>query len=45
MNMIKKDYKSKQEINIETYLKKIKGKREKMEKIDIITCLKKRRKN
>ena len=41
----KKDQESKQEINIETYLKKIKRKRENMEKIDIIICLKKRSKN
>ena len=32
MKMIKKYYESKQEINIETYLKKIKRKRENMEK-------------
>ena len=43
--MIKKDSDSKQEINIETYRKKIKRKRENMEKIDIILCLKKRSKN
>ena len=36
---------SKQEVNIETYLKKIKIKEKNMEKIDIITCLKKRSKN
>ena len=40
----KERLKDKQEINIETYLKKIKRKRENMEKIDI-TCLKKRNKN
>ena len=34
-----------QEINIETYLKKIKRKRENMEKIDIEICLKKGSKN
>ena len=34
----------KQEINIETYLKKIKRKRENVEKIDIKICLKKRSK-
>ena len=45
MKMIKKYYESKQEINIETYLKKIKRKRENIEKIDIIICLKKRSKN
>ena len=33
---------SKQEINIETYLKKIKRKRKNMVKIDIEICLKKR---
>ena len=36
---------SKQKINIGTYLKKIKMKKENMEKIDIIICLKKRSKN
>ena len=36
---------SKQEINTETYLKKIKIKKENMEKIDIIIYLKKRSKN
>ena len=40
-----KDKESKQEINIETYLKKINKKRENMEEIDIVICLKKRRKN
>ena len=45
MNMIKNDEESKQEINIETYLKKIKRKRENMAQIDIIICLKKRSKN
>ena len=40
-----KDYENKQEINIETYLKKIKRKRENMEEIDIVICLKKRSKN
>ena len=34
-----------EEINIETYPMKIKRKRENMEKIDIIVCLEKRRKN
>ena len=43
--MIKKGLESKQEINIETYLKKIKRKRDNMEKIDIVICLKKRSKN
>ena len=32
-------------INIETYLKKTKTKRENIEKTDIIVCLKKRNKN
>ena len=41
----KKGYDSKQEINIETYLMKIKRERENMEKIDIEICLKKRSKN
>ena len=36
---------SKQEINIKTYLKKIKRRRESMEKIDIEICLKKKSKN
>ena len=36
---------SKQKINIEIYLKKIKIKRKNMEKIDIIICLKKRSRN
>ena len=43
-----KDYhknNNKQEINIETYLKKIRIKIENTEKIDIIICLKKRSKN
>ena len=39
------DKENKQEINIETYLKKIKRKRENMEEIDIVICLKKRSKN
>ena len=43
--MIKKGQESKQEINIETYLKKIKRKRDNIEKIDTIICLKKRSKN
>ena len=43
--MIKKGKESKQEINIETYLNKIKRKRENMEEIDIVICLKKRSKN
>ena len=40
-----KRLKNKQEINIETYLKKIKIKKKNMEKIDIIICLKKICKN
>ena len=39
------DKENKQEINIETYLKKIKRKRENMEEIDIVICLKKRSTN
>ena len=42
--MIKRDYESKQEINIETYLKKKKIKRENMGGIDIAIYLKKRNK-
>ena len=46
LNRAKDHYENdKQEINIETYLKKIKRKRENMEKIDIIICLKKKSKN
>ena len=45
MKMIKRDKKSKQEINTETYLKKKKIKRENMEKTDIAICLKKRNKD
>ena len=45
MKMIKRDKKSKQEINTETYLKKKKIKRENMEKTDTIICLKKRNKD
>ena len=41
----KERLRSKQEINIKTYLKKIKRKKENMEKIDIVICLKKRSKN
>ena len=44
MKMIKKDYKSKQEINTEIYLNKIRIKREIMEETDTTTCLKKRKK-
>ena len=42
--MIKKDKENRQEINTETYLKKKKIKKEKMEEIDIAICLKKRKK-
>ena len=45
MKMTKKDSESKQEINIETYLKKKKIKRENMGGIDIAICLKKRKKD
>ena len=45
MKMIKKHEESKQEIKTEIYLKKKKIKRENMEEIDIIICLKKRNKN
>ena len=47
LNKTKDYYKNnnKQEINIETYLKKIRIKIENTEKIDIIICLKKRSKN
>ena len=47
LNKTKDYYKNnnKQEINIETYLKKIRVKIENTEKIDIIICLKKRSKN
>ena len=45
MKMINKEQESKQEMKTEIYLKKKKIKRENMEKIDIITCLKKRNKN
>ena len=41
----KKEQESKQEINTEIYPKKKKIKRESMEEIDIIICLKKRNKN
>ena len=41
----KKRLGSKQEINAETYLKKMKIKRENMEETDTIICLKKRNKN
>ena len=45
MKMIKRDKKSKQEINTETYLKKKKIKRENMEKTDIAIFLKKKNKD
>ena len=45
MKMIKKDKENKQEINIQTSLKKTKTKRENMEKTDTIICLKKRNKD
>ena len=45
MKMIKKDKENKQEINIETSLKRTKTKRENMEKTDTIICLKKRNKD
>ena len=44
-NYYKNDKESKQKINIETYLKKVKRKKENMKKIDIIICLTKRSKN
>ena len=43
--MIKKDQESKQEINTEIYLKKIKVKGENTEETDTIICLKKRNKD
>ena len=43
--MIKRDKEKKQEINIETYLKKKKIKEENMEKVDISIFLKKRKKD
>ena len=43
MKMIKKDSESKQERNAEIYQKKKKMKRENMEKIDVIICLKKKK--
>ena len=39
------DKENKKERNIETYLKKIKRKRENVEEIDIVICLKKRSTN
>ena len=44
MKTIKKDEENKQDINIETYLKKKKIKRENIEETDIIICLKKKNK-
>ena len=44
MKMINKDQERKQEINIETYLKKIKRKRENTGKIDIIMSEQKKQK-
>ena len=43
--MIKRHYKSKQEVNTETYLKKKKIKRENMGGTDIAICLKKKNKD
>ena len=43
--MIKKDEENRQEINIETYLKKKKIKKENMEKTDAALCLKRRKKD
>ena len=45
MKIIRRDYGGKQEINIETYLKKIKTKRENIAKTDTIICLKKNKKD
>ena len=45
MKMIKKGLESKQEINIQIYLKKKKIKIYNMEKIDAAICLNKRNKN
>ena len=45
MKMIKKGLESKQEINIQIYLKKKKIKIYNMEKIDTVICLNKRNKN
>ena len=39
MTTIKKNWESKQKVNIKTYLKKKKTKRESMEKTDVIICL------
>ena len=41
--MTKKDQDNKLEINIETYLKNKKIKKENMEKIDVTICLKKKK--
>ena len=43
MKMIKRDKKSKQEINTETYMKKKKIKRENTEEIDTTICLKRKK--
>ena len=43
--IIKRDYESTPEINIETYLKEKNIKRENMEKIDTTICLKKKYKD
>ena len=45
MKTTKKNLKSTQEINIETFLKNKKVKRKNMEKTDIVICLKKKHKN
>ena len=45
MKMIKRDKKSKQEINTETYMKKKKIKRENMVRTDITIYLKKKNKD
>ena len=45
IKIIKRDQGRKQEINIETYLKKKKIKKENLGRIDIVICLKKRNKD
>ena len=45
MKMIKKVSENKQKINVKTYLKKKKTKKENMEKTDITVCLGKKSKN
>ena len=50
LNKAKEYYKNnnkrlKEQVNKETYLRKIRTKKENMEKVDIIICLKKRSKN